>query len=327
VEEAGAPPPARAICPVLAGPTAVGKTGLILELAERHPCEIISLDSRQIYRGLRIGTAQPTAAEQARCRHHLVDFLAPDESYSAARYRQDFIKVFREIRGRGRVPLLVGGAGLYLRALRRGLFELTATATAAVLAVRAELDGLSEAEIRRRLGQLDPESARRIHRRDRYRSQRALELCLATGCSMTRLKAEQGVRPALGLHFPLILLERSAAELDGRIARRTEAMLANGWIAETEELLDRYGPRARGLATLGYREVVAHLQGHLSREELGPRIILLTRQYAKRQRTWFRPVRRLLAGPPESPDVRRQLAALLDAAERATGGEGPGLPS
>jgi len=327
VKEAGAAPPAQAICPVLAGPTAVGKTGLILDLIAGRPVEIISLDSRQIYRGLRIGTAQPTAEEQARCRHHLVDFLSPAESYSAARYRQDFIRVYQEIRERGRVPLLVGGAGLYLRVLQQGLLELSPEAAAAIPAVRAELDGLSDAEIRRRLAELDLESARRIDRRDRYRSQRALELCLATGRSMTHLTAEQEPHPALGLQFPLVLLERPVAELDRRIARRTAAMLAGGWIAEAEELLARNGPGARGLTTLGYREVVAHLQGRLSGEELGPRIVLLTRQYAKRQRTWFRAAPRLVAGPPESPEVRRRLAALLDGAERAAAAGEPELPS
>jgi tRNA dimethylallyltransferase len=327
VEDAGAPPPPGTICPVLAGPTAVGKTGLILELTAGRPFEIISLDSRQIYQGLRIGTAQPTPEEQARCRHHLVDFLSPQDTYSAARYRSDFTEVFREIRRRGRVPLLVGGAGLYLRALQRGLFELSAEVVAAIPAVRAELDELPAAEIRRRLAAVDPESSRRIHHNDRYRSQRALELRLATGRSMTSMLAEQGPRPALGLRFPLVLLDRPAGELARRIAERTEAMLSGGWIPETEELLARYGPRAKGLTTLGYREITAFLQERLSREELGPRIITLTQQYAKRQRTWFRAVPRLVAGPPESPDVRRGIAALLDEAERTAQGEGPGVPS
>jgi len=116
------------VCPVVAGPTAVGKTALIVALAQRHPLEIVSLDSRQIYRGLRIGTAQPTAAEQEACPHHLVDFLSPRETYSAQRFRDDFIRVVADIRSRGRQPLLVGGAGIYLPAVREGFCSVPADA-------------------------------------------------------------------------------------------------------------------------------------------------------------------------------------------------------
>jgi len=298
-------------CPVVVGPTAVGKTGLIVELAARHPIEVISLDSRQIYRGLRIGTAQPSAEEQAACRHHLVDFVSPQQKYSAARFRADFERVFREIAGRGRVPILVGGAGLYLTSLRDGLFELPAGSAQRVPALRAELDALSDAAIRRRLAQVDPESAERVHANDRYRSQRALEVYHLAGRPMTELMAEQPPQPSLGLAFPTFYLQRDPAVLRERIAQRTAAMLTAGWIAETEDLLGLHPPGCPGLSSIGYREIVSYLQGGLNRDALRERIVVVTRQYAKRQRTWFRSMPRVHAAPPEDRRLHKLIGEAI----------------
>ena len=287
-------------CPVLAGPTAVGKTGLVTRLASDFPIEVISLDSRQIYRGLRIGTAQPTAAEIAVCPHHLIDFLPPEERYSAQRFREDFARLFIEIRGRGSVPLLVGGAGMYLTAVTDGFFPLPDDPDSLKI-VRDELTGLSDVEIRDALAAVDPESWRRITPGDRYRSQRALEISRLAGKPMSELIDAHRPRPVLGLEFPLLLLDRPRDELRLRIAERTDAMLAGGWLSETESLLESHAPDCRGLRTLGYSQVVRHLAGEIDRTGMRDEIVLRTGQYAKRQQTWFR---RLPAGGGGSPDSR-----------------------
>lgn len=302
------------VCPVLAGPTGVGKTALVLELAARRPLEVISLDSRQIYRGLRLGTAQPTAAEQAVCRHHLIDFVPPDAGYSAARYRHDFGAAYADVRARGRVPLLVGGAGLYLAALEKGLLRAPGLEPAMAARVRAELAALTDDELRGRLREADPESWARIPAGDRYRSRRALEICVATGRPMSAQVAEQKREPALGLRFPLVYVTRPRPELHARIAARTRAMLRAGWIAETEALMREHGPATRALRAIGYREVVACIQGTLAPGDLEERIVTATRQYAKRQETWFRPLPKAALGAPEGPVVREALERLLDEA-------------
>jgi len=299
------------VCPVLAGPTGVGKTALVHDLASRLPVEVISLDSRQIYRGLRIGTAQPTVEEQVACPHHLIDFVPPTEAYSAARFRRDFARVWREIRARGRTPLLVGGAGLYLAAVEKGLFRLPGLDAQAAARVRAQIDALPDEEVRARLHDADPVSWRRIPPADRYRSRRALEICVATGRPMSVLMAEQAPDPALGLRFPLVSVTRPRPELHARIAARTRAMLRAGWIAETEELMRIHGPDARALRAIGYREVIACLQGTLEPGEMEERIVAATRQYAKRQETWFRPLPKVATGAPEDSAVRAALERLI----------------
>lgn len=299
------------VCPALVGPTAVGKTALVTALSARLPLEIISLDSRQLYRGLVIGTAQPTVAEQAACPHHLVDFIDPDESYSAQRFRADFCRVYREITARGGVPLLAGGAGMYLEALREGFMVIPGHTPERLQEVRAELAQLDDRGIRERLSRVDPAAHRRIHTRDRLRSQRALEVFLVAGRTQTDLQAAQRSDPALGLAFPVFVLERETAELDARIATRTAAMLGGGWLEETGGLLARHRADGPGLSSIGYREVVAHLQGRLPRTDLAPAVVRATRQYAKRQRTWFRHVEAAGRFHPDDPALRGALAAVL----------------
>ena len=308
-------PDAAAACPVIVGPTAVGKTALITQLARGHPIEIISLDSRQVYRGLRIGTAQPTADELAVCPHHLIDFLPPEETYDAARYRRDFCRAYGDITARGGRPVVVGGAGLYLTAIREGFVDL-GEAARPLAAVRAELDRLDDDEIRRRLRASDPSAWRRIHANDRYRSQRALEIGEVAGRPMSELTAAQAPDPALGLDFRVFVLERPVAELDARIAARTRAMLDGGWLEETRGLLARHDPECPGLGSLGYREIVAHLGGAVSAAPLEEAIVRVTRQYAKRQRTWFRKVGAAGRGRPDDPALASALSALLADAAR-----------
>lgn len=308
------------VCPVICGPTAVGKTALIAALAREHPIEVISLDSRQVYRGLRIGTAQPTADELAACPHHLVDFLPPEETYDAARYRRDFCRVFAEVTARGGVPVVVGGAGLYLTAIREGFVDLGEPARP-LAEVRAELDLLDDAEIRRRLHAADPAAWQRIHANDRYRSQRALEIGEVAGRPLSELSAAQAPDPALGLDFRVFVLERPVGELDARIAARTRAMLQGGWIEETRELMRMHAPDCPGLASIGYREIVAHIlhephPGGLAPAQVEPAgleeaIVRVTRQYAKRQRTWFRKVEASGRGNPADPGLAAAISAAL----------------
>jgi tRNA dimethylallyltransferase len=300
-----------AICPAIVGPTAVGKTALITSLARQLPVEVISLDSRQIYRGLRIGTAQPTAEELALCPHHLIDFLDPGKTYDAMRFRQDFERTYREVTSHGALPLLVGGAGMYLTGLRQGFMRIPGTSPDTVAAAREQLDPLDDQEIRERLQKVDPRSFAAIHPNDRYRSQRALEIHLIAGRPMSALKAEQRPDPCLGLEFPTFVLQREVDELDARIALRTGMMLQEGWIEETRQALAAYPADCPGLQSIGYREIVAHLQGNLEHENLCAEIVRVTRQYAKRQRTWFRQTPQVLAAHPEDPSLARAILDLV----------------
>lgn len=291
----------------LVGPTAVGKTALVAALAEAAPIEVISLDSRQIYHGLRIGTAQPTARERARCPHHLVDFVPCDRRYDAAAYRRDFEAAHRDICARGRIPVLAGGAGLYLRALQEGLLDLPGADPAALAGIRTELESLPPGEVRARLAEADPASCARIHPNDLYRSRRALEIYMLTGRTMTRQAAAQTAQPSLGLEFRIFKLERSVPELDARIALRTADMLARGWVQEARAALLQHGPAAPGLGSLGYREIVRHLEGRLPEAELAGAIVRVTRQYAKRQRTWFRKTPAAGSGHPDDRELHQTL--------------------
>ena len=300
-------------CPVIVGPTAVGKTALVTRLAAEHPIEVIGLDSRQIYQGLRIGTAQPTADELAVCPHHLFDFVSPREKYDAMRFRRDFEQTFTEIIGRGRVPILVGGAGMYLTALRDGFLEIPGSDPDKLAAVRSALDLLTDAEVLDRLVSADPASASRLHPNDRYRLQRALEIHQLTGRSMTELTAKQRPDPALGLIFQPFVLERSVPELDARIARRTELMLSTGWIEETESALKEHPADCPGLLSIGYREIVTLLDGELERKDLAPAIVRVTRQYAKRQRTWFRKIDSVGRGKPGDEALLARISEMISA--------------
>lgn len=297
--------------PVIVGPTAVGKTGLVTALARKLPVEVISLDSRQVYHGLRIGTAQPTEEEKIICPHHLIDFLSPREKYSAIRFRADFEEVYAQIRQRGGVPILVGGAGMYLTALRDGFMNIPGSTPEALKMVREKLDALSDRHIRDQLEITDAASFATIHPNDRYRSQRALEIFHLSGSTLTQLKAQQEPEPCLGLAFPTFVLQRDVAELDGRIARRTELMLKEGWIQETEQVLQDHPHDCPGLKSIGYREIVSFLRRETSKSDLSAEIVLVTRQYAKRQRTWFRHIPQEAAYHPEDNQLENKILNVL----------------
>ncbi|WP_063569392.1 tRNA (adenosine(37)-N6)-dimethylallyltransferase MiaA [Achromobacter ruhlandii] len=312
--------PPLVIC--LAGPTAAGKSASTLALAERWPLEIINVDSATIYRGMDIGTAKPSPAEQAQVPQHLLDIRDPAQSYSAAEFRADALRLIDAIRARGRIPLLAGGTMMYYKALRDGLDDLPQAdpALRAELEARAARDGWPalHAELARR----DPVTAARLAPNDSQRIQRALEICQLSGQPMSALLGRQ--RAAAGdddKRYLTISLEPSArAALHARIEQRFDAMLANGLLEEVRGLHARADlhPGLPSVRCVGYRQMWAHLDGEISLEEAREQGIAATRQLAKRQITWLRaqPERVIvdcLAADAVAQTIDAVAAALADA--------------
>jgi tRNA dimethylallyltransferase len=296
----------------LMGPTASGKTALACALSERFSVDLISVDSALVYRGLDIGTAKPDQATLARYPHRLIDIRDPAEPYSAADFRDDARAAMQEITARGRVPLLVGGTGLYFRALQHGLSQLPEADPALREQLSAEAATLGWPAMHRRLAQLDPTAAARIGSNDAQRVQRALEVIALTG----RPLSEQQ-RGGSGERFPwrvlkLALLPTDRAPLHERIAQRFDTMLADGFLDEVRAL------RARGdlhvdlpaIRAVGYRQAWEHLDSQSDAAEFRDRGIFATRQLAKRQITWLRGEFDARAFEPERP-------GLLEHAEQA----------
>ncbi len=275
---------------VLAGPTAIGKTALSLEIADRFGCEIVSVDSMQVYQYMDIGTAKPTAHEQRRIRHHLIDIVLPDQQYNAARFVEDAARAMADIRGRGRIPLLTGGTGLYLTALFRGLFELPPVAAD----VREHLGQRLEREGREalfaELTRVDPATAARIHVNDTQRLLRALEIFHATGTPWSvHLAGQREKRKSCCATSLQLCLTCDRDLLYRRIEERTGIMLAQGLVDEVEHLLAMGFPaELPSMQSIGYRHVNHYLAGHWDMEQTRETLVRDTRRYAKRQLTWFR---------------------------------------
>lgn len=297
---------------VLVGPTASGKTELAAALAERLGGEVISADSRQVYRELDAGTAKPSPALRARVRHWLVDVAGPDETYDAARFAAEAAAAAADIRRRGRAPIVCGGAGLYVRALLEGLSPLPPRDPAA----RARLAALAAEEgagaLHRRLTRADPAAAAAIPPRNVQRLTRALEVVELTGRPISELWAagrRGGRRPSLVLR-----LEVPAAVLRERIARRAAAMWP-ALLAEVGALVPaRWTGREPGFSSLGYREALDVRAGRRTPEEGRAELVRATNAYAKRQRTWFKNQLDAVPVPADAPD--RALAAALRALEK-----------
>lgn len=272
---------------VLAGPTAVGKTQVALALAPELGAEIVNADSLQVYRELNIGTAKPTPAERAVVPHHLIDVAAPDEPYDAARYLTEARAVIAELTRRGIKPLVVGGTGLYIKALLGGLFPDGGKYPEIRARLKEELAAQGLPALYERLRRLDPATAHRLPPGDTYRILRALEVVEGSGRPLSELAAAHRFadRP---YETVKIGLTRPREELYARIEARVEAMLAAGWLEEVKGLISRYPPDLKPLKALGYRHLVAYLQGKLGFKEAVAAIKRDTRRYAKRQLTWFR---------------------------------------
>lgn len=272
------------------GPTASGKTGLAVELVQRLPFEIISVDSAMIYRGMDIGTAKPGPEVLEQAPHHLIDILDPAQHYSAARFRKDALHLMEQIRGRGGLPLLVGGTSLYFRALQQGLSALPE----ADPALRAELEAWAAREgwevLHQELARVDPQAARRIHPNDPQRIGRALEVFRLTGRPLSDWFREgrDSDSPYRFVNLALVPPERGL--LHRRIAERFHAMLEQGLVDEVRTLYARpdLHPGLPSMRAVGYRQVWSWLAGECSEAEMVERGIAATRQYAKRQLTWLR---------------------------------------
>jgi tRNA dimethylallyltransferase len=275
---------------LLMGPTACGKTDLAVELVRDYPCDIVSVDSALVYRGMDIGTAKPDAATLAVAPHRLIDILDPAQPYSAARFREDALGEIAEIRGRGRIPLLVGGTMLYFRALTEGLAELPAADPAVRDVLNREAQTHGWAALHRRLAQSDPETAARLHPNDAQRIQRALEVETLAGRPLSRLLRESASPPLAGPVVRIALTPTDRRWLHGRIEARFRSMLAEGFIDEVASLRARgdLTPEHPSMRAVGYRQVWSYLEGHYDHDTLLERGVAATRQFAKRQLTWMR---------------------------------------
>jgi tRNA dimethylallyltransferase len=271
---------------VLTGPTGVGKTVLSLNLAENVGAEIVSADSRQIYKGLDIGTAKPTPDELARVRHHFIDELTIDHPYSAGRFQRDATTRIREIVDRGRVPLVVGGSTLYIHALKHGLADIPNVPEDVLDSLESEFRNRGGDALFRELETADPRSAAQLDPTKTHRLMRALAVYRATGRPLSSFHDEQE-SPAHA--FSVVVLSRDRQELYRRINTRVDSMIAHGLLDEVRGILAKgFDPDTNPLRTIGYREAIEYLRGEISLEETVRLIKRNTRRYAKRQLTWFR---------------------------------------
>lgn len=283
-------PAADPSCRILAvvGPTATGKTDLALRLAERVEAEIVNADALQVYRGLDLGTAKPTAGERARVPHHLVDVLDPEERFSAGEFARRARRAIDGIHGRGRWAFVVGGSGFYLRALFEGLTPLPRAQPEIRQALRERIREEGPEALHAELARRDPETAARLPPGDRQRIVRALEVVEATGRPLSEWIARQPApaRPLSALHVGLTL---PRAILYDRISARVARMVERGWVEEVRGLLARgVSPESPAFQAIGYRQLVGHVRGEATLEEAVADIVQATRRFAKRQWTWFR---------------------------------------
>jgi tRNA dimethylallyltransferase len=284
----------------LMGPTAAGKTDLAIELTKVLPCELISVDSALVYRGMDIGTAKPSKALLDKFPHRLIDILDPADSYSAADFRADALSAMAEITARGKIPLLVGGTMLYFKALLEGLADMPAANPEIRAQLEAEAASKGWQALHDELAIVDPVSAARIHPNDPQRLSRALEVYRASGLSMTAHREQQSAQSteaaASGRHqLPYTVANLAIAPLDrkvlhDRIAQRFTQMLDHGFVEEVVALRSRGDLHSNmpSIRAVGYRQVWDHLEGKLTRDEMQERGIIATRQLAKRQFTWLR---------------------------------------
>lgn len=293
----------------IVGPTGSGKTALSLALGERFGGEIVSCDSVAVYREFEIGTAKPTPQERARLPHHLLDILSPDETITAGDYARRARQVLNEIKERGKLPIVVGGTGLYLRALLEGLFAGPARSEE----LRERLRRRDAAWLHRILSRLDPQLAAKIHQNDAPKMIRAIEVCLASRKKMSDLWQE-GREPLRGFRVLRIGLDPSREALYERLNQRAQTMFDAGLIEETAGLMKKY-PRAWALSAMGYKQAAQVVRGEVSREEAIAAAQQAHRNYAKRQMTWFRrePEVQWLRGFGDAGKIKDEAADVVSA--------------
>ena len=311
---------AEPLAVLLLGPTGSGKTALSIQLGERFGGEIVSCDSVAVYRGMDLGTAKPTKEERARLPHHLIDVADPDQPFTAGEYSRQARTALREIAARGRLPIVTGGTGLYLRALTEGLFAGPERQQALRARLQRSRERHGEGWLHRLLRRLDPASAARIHANDAAKLIRAIEICLEARRPLSEMLGNQEIARdpltgfrllRIGLNPPRQALPPREGLYD-RLNRRCAAMFAAGIVEETRGLLERYGP-VKALDSLGYRQALAVLAGTLSIEAAIEATQQGHRNYAKRQMTWFRrePEVHWIDGFGDEPEVLREATELV----------------
>lgn len=291
---------------VILGPTASGKTALSLALAEKFHGEIVNCDSVAMYREFDIGTAKPSVAERARVPHHLFDCVDPTQDVTAGEYARQARQALAEIKSRGQVPIVVGGTGLYLRALLEGLFAGPERSEELRERLRQRARQRGSSYLHRMLSRLDRTTAGKIHSNDAPKLIRAIEVCLASRQKMSELW-QRGRDSLVGFRICRLGLDPDRAALYARINRRAEEMLERGLVEETKRLIAKYGAGARPLDSLGYKQAAEFLRGELTREQALQLVQQGHRNYAKRQVTWFRrePEVMWLRGFGEEPQIQQ----------------------
>jgi tRNA dimethylallyltransferase len=298
---------------VVLGPTASGKTSLSLALAERFSAEIVNCDSVALYRDFEIGTAKPSSSERARARHHLFDCVAPTSYMTAGEYARQARGVLEEIKARGQLPILVGGTGLYLRALLEGLFPGPPRSELLRERLRERQASVGSNYLHRILRRLDRAAAEKIHANDTPKLIRAIEVCLASRQKMTDLWQQRGRESLRGFRIVRLGLDPDRQALYNRINHRAQEMFAAGLVEETQRLCEKYGVAAAPLSSLGYKQAVQFLNGEITREQAQQAAQQAHRNYAKRQMTWFRrePEVHWLRGFGHDAQIQWEAAALV----------------
>ncbi len=298
---------------VILGPTASGKTALSLVLAENFQGEIVNCDSVALYKEFDIGTAKPSLADRSRAPHHLFDFLSPTQEMTAGEYARQARGVLIDISGRDHFPIVVGGTGLYLRALIEGLFPGPQRSEELRERLRDRATSQGSNYLHKLLLRLDAGAAEKIHPNDAPKLIRAIEVCLASRQKMTELW-QKGRDPLRGFRILRLGLEPDRAKLYQRINERASRMFEMGLVNETQQLIDRYGPEIRPLASLGYKQVAQLLRGELTKEQAVQAAQQGHRNYAKRQMTWFRrePEVFWLKGFGDDPHIQQQAIAQVE---------------
>ncbi|OKH23995.1 tRNA (adenosine(37)-N6)-dimethylallyltransferase MiaA [Chroogloeocystis siderophila] len=286
----------RSCLMTICGATATGKSGLAIALATKLNAVILSADSRQVYREFNIGTAKPSVAEQILVPHYLIDICAPTETLTVADYQAQAQTLITQFQQQGQIPLLVGGTGLYIRAVVQGL---KIPRVAPQIELRSQLESLGQTQLYSILQQVDAVAAQKIHPNDAVRTLRALEVFYVTGRPISQ---QQGENPP---DYPILQigLDCRGESLRDRITQRTEQMIANGLVAEVEYLCDKYGTDLPLLNTLGYHEIKKYLTGEITLDAATELTVLHTRQFAKRQRTWFRAYPQIEWFDADAPDL------------------------
>lgn len=301
---------------VILGPTASGKTALSLALADRFHGEIVNCDSVAMYREFEIGTAKPGPEECRRAPHHLLDCVDPTGFITAGEYARRAREVLADINLRKHMPIVVGGTGLYLRALLEGLFPGPHRSEELRERLRKRAANRGPAHLHKILRRLDLAAAEKIHANDLPKLVRAIEVCLASRQMMSELWQRQGRDPLQGFRILRLGLDPDRDLLYNRINRRAQAMFDAGLVEETETILRKYGAAARSLGSLGYKQALQSLQGQLTREQASQGAQQAHRNYAKRQMTWFRrePDVNWFDGFGDDPTIQREAIAVIDAA-------------